>query len=139
MMHLFTIKTSDGKVFKNRAGVLSSSINVGEKIELVKEKDSNSKIVLTFGKDVDFTNDASTLFNNEKLSIGSTGEMRNASKVLNAALMTVISARADIGGLLQTLAASASALDVMKNVDIYTWNLLSILKTLIKLKLVLMY
>ncbi|MDJ1257674.1 MAG: hypothetical protein MRQ07_03360 [Candidatus Midichloria sp.] len=165
-----TVKTSDGKVFKNRAGVLGSSTNVGEKIELVEERDSNSKIVLIFGKDVDFTNDASTkrfqtdlvsafkadlspmqfqvgegeddiisvkfadltantLFRGEKLSIGSTSEMRKASKVLNDALMTVISARADIGGLLQTLAASASALeqniittnsalDVMKNVDI---------------------
>ncbi|CAG7589043.1 MAG: hypothetical protein AB8V23_02290 [Candidatus Midichloria sp.] len=165
-----TVKTSDGKVFKNRAGVLGSSTNVGEKIELVEERDSNSKIVLIFGKDVDFTNDASTkrfqtdlvsafkadlspmqfqvgegaddiisvkfadltantLFKGEKLSIGSTSEMRKASKVLNDALMKVISARADIGGLLQTLAASASALeqniittnsalDVMKNVDI---------------------
>ncbi|MDJ1407119.1 MAG: hypothetical protein MRQ13_01785 [Candidatus Midichloria sp.] len=55
-----TVKTSDGKVFKNRAGVLGSSTNVGEKIELVEERDSNSKIVLIFGKDVDFTNDAST-------------------------------------------------------------------------------
>ncbi|AEI88896.1 MAG: Flagellin and related hook-associated protein FlgL [Candidatus Midichloria mitochondrii] len=165
-----TVKTSDGKVFKNRAGVLGSSTNVGEKIELVEERDSNSKIVLIFGKDVDFTNDASTerfqtdlvsafkanlspmqfqvgegeddiisvkfadltadtLFKGEKLSIGSTSEMRKASKVLNDALMTVISARANIGGLLQTLAASASALeqniittnsalDVMKNADI---------------------
>ena len=165
-----TITTSDGKVFKNRAGVLGSSTNVGEKIELVEEKDSNSKIVLIFGKDVDFSNDESskrfekdlksafkadlspmqfqvgegqddfievkfadltidTLFNSEKLSVASTSELRKASKVLNDAITTVISARADIGGLLQTLASSASALeqniittssalDVMKNVDI---------------------
>lgn len=165
-----TIMTSDGKVFKNRAGVLGSSTNVGERIELVEEKDSNSKIVLIFGKDVDFSKDDSTkrfekdlrsafkadispmqfqvgegqddfievkftdltidtLFNGEKLSITSTNEVRKASKVLSDAMTTVISARADVGGLLQTLASSASALeqnivttsaalDVMTNVDI---------------------
>ena len=50
------VSTSDGRVFINREQSLGSSTNVGQMLELVDADDSNSKIVLVFGKDIDLSN-----------------------------------------------------------------------------------
>jgi len=61
-----TVKTSDGKVYKNRPGELTTSTDIGQKIELIEENDSNSKMTLVFGTEVDFSNDEDTkLFEND--------------------------------------------------------------------------
>jgi hypothetical protein len=53
---LIKIITNDNRTFKVRDGDLGSVIDKGQKLELVDEKDSHSKITIFFSKDIDLNN-----------------------------------------------------------------------------------
>ena len=50
------ILTNDNRTFKVRDGDLGSVIDKGQKLELVDEKDSHSKVTIFFSKDIDLNN-----------------------------------------------------------------------------------